>query len=66
MTIIQYQLLTKDTAIDLQIQVQNYIDQGWQPFGSLCYLSNSGQPWRPSINPNNNPQFIQAMVKYSA
>lgn len=56
--IIDYKLLMHDSLIDLEKEVTNFIQRGYQPFGGMCcthtYAGMSGVL----------KEYTQAMVKY--
>ena len=47
---------------ELETEVQNYIDDGWQPFGSLqrCVVENH----YPAGGVDKTNMFLQPIVKY--
>jgi hypothetical protein len=60
--IVEYRIVGRKTADELQAAVIGHIAEGWQPFGGVA-LQHSLNGTAPNFEFNTYP--VQAMVKYS-
>lgn len=58
----QFVMKSAEKIYDLTKTVNDYIEQGWQPYGELKIISNSNGSFLFS---SDEPLLVQAMVKYS-
>jgi len=57
--IIRYKLFRDSAAVDLSAKVNEYLKEGWQPYGSPSTMVYEINPYE-----GNELVFCQAMVKY--
>lgn len=53
-TVKSYKVITTCSGEDLESYVQAAIEEGWQPYGSLCVITGS----------DGSLRYAQAMVEY--